>query len=425
MADSSNPYIAVKSSLRILADDAGERQKPFVFHAVLFTWREADIIEACVRNLFAEGVDRVFLVDNGSPDATVEMAARGGALHMDTIVSERFSEDIKCGGVVSCVCKVLREEAPERAWWLFCDADEFPTAPGHGTIREFLAGLDDRIRVVGGHFLLHYPVTRPYYCCGFHPAEFQFCASLHDDQAIYCDLVHNKHNLIRFDHAAYDISIHAGYHGLSAHEELFEAKESLRIHHVQYRNREETLERLAALTRVDSHGASRLGDAGFHDRKGAGGNMWQYVRREAEARKMYDGELPGGLRAWTSAASHIWKARHMFARWYGESDLVAAVAAKTDDPAYTRWRLSWLMLYGDRSRYLEQFARDKDRCFAEHAYYAAQCYAGRGDAETALRAALSLSEYPASVRRPFFTPDTAVARVKKILLREAEPEIPM
>jgi hypothetical protein len=83
------------------------------------------------------------------------------------------------------------------------------------------------------------------------------------------------------------------------------------------------------------------------------------------------------------------------------------------------------MLYGDTSRYLERFEKDKESCFAEHALYAAQCYAGQGDAETALRTALSLPEYPASIRRPFFTPDTAVAHVKKILLREAQPEIPL
>ena len=46
------------------------------------------------------------------------------------------------------------------------------------------------------------------------------------------------------------------------------------------------------------------------------------------------------------------------------------------------------------------------------------------DAEAALRTALSLSEYPASVCRSFFTLDTAIAQVTKILLREAEPEIP-
>lgn len=421
MTDFPRPYITVKNSVRTLLDKTEERQKPFAFYAVLFAWREEDIIEACVQNLLAEGVDRVFLVDNGSPDATVEMAVRGGALHVHTVASAHFSEEIKCGSVVSCVREVLRKEVPERSWWLFCDADEFPASPDTGTIREFIAHLDDRVRVVGGHFITHYPVTQPYYCRGFHPAEFQFCAKPHVDNAIYCDLVHSKHNLIRIDRAVYDISIHAGYHGLTADDELFEPRESLFIHHCQYRNKEDTLKRLAALTCVDAHGASRLGNAEFH-KNNTNNNMW--LRRNAEAHTMYDGEFSVMPRAWTSVMSHIHNVRHMFTRWYGENDLVAAVAASTDDTMYKRWRLSWLMLYGDMSRYLEHFETYKESCFCEHVFYAAQCYAERGEAETALRTAFSLPEYPASVRQPFFAVEAAVPYVKKILSREAKPAMP-
>ena len=348
------PYNYIKSSLRTMVDNAEERQKPFVFYAVLFTWHEEDIIEACVKNLFAEGVDRVFLVDNGSPDATVEMAVRGGALHIDTVISERFSEEVKCGNVVSCVRKVLREEAPERSWWLFCDADEFPTSPDSGTIREFITRLNDKVRVVGGYFIQHYPVMQPHYICGFHPAEFQFYATSHDDKAIYCDLVHNKHNLIRFDHAMYDISIHAGYHGLTANDELFEAQDSLYIHHFQYRNKDNTLKRLDALTCIDSHGASRLGDAEFH-KNDTSNNMWQYVRRNAAAHKMYDGEFSIKPIAWQSMIQHIYNVRHMFTRWYGENELVAAVAAQADESIYKKWHLSWLMMYGNIDNFLDNF----------------------------------------------------------------------
>ena len=52
----------------------------FRLFAVLGTWMEADIVEATVANARAQGCERVYVVDNGSSDETVEAARSAGAI---------------------------------------------------------------------------------------------------------------------------------------------------------------------------------------------------------------------------------------------------------------------------------------------------------------------------------------------------------
>ena len=51
----------------------------FRLFAVVKSWLDGDIIEATVRNAFAQGVERVYVIDNGSDDETVAHAAAAGA----------------------------------------------------------------------------------------------------------------------------------------------------------------------------------------------------------------------------------------------------------------------------------------------------------------------------------------------------------
>ena len=44
-------------------------------YAIICTWNEEDIIASTVRHAFAQGCDKVFVVDNGSTDATQEGCA--------------------------------------------------------------------------------------------------------------------------------------------------------------------------------------------------------------------------------------------------------------------------------------------------------------------------------------------------------------
>ena len=423
----STKYSIQHSSVRVLDDRRSETQKPFSLYAVLFTWYEEDIIEACVKNLFAEGVDRVFLIDNGSPDKTVELAVQAGALHVETVVSDRFNEEIKCGSVFTLTRRILSEERDERSWWLFCDADEFPTSPGQGTLRGYLAGLDDAIRVVGGHSIVHYPIEQPYYLCGFHPAEFQFRATPHDSPGLFCSLIHDKHNLIRFDNGAFDVTIHGGYHRFTSDTVLYEPRYGLCIHHCQLRNKEHSLKRLKALVNIDEEGCSRLGDAEYNRnlQNGISVDLGWYVGRQVMASKLYDKKIffnhPPTV--WRNIMHHINGTEYMFNRWYDEKQLLQAVQDVAPDMACT-WYLSWAMMYKDMKTYLQLYETFADSRRLEHACYAAQGYAAQGEHEKALRTLLAAREYPMAFRQPEYDAEAATAHIKKIIIGEAKPEMP-
>jgi glycosyltransferase involved in cell wall biosynthesis len=423
-------YVPMKCDVQTLTQGAGTPQKPFALYAVLFTWYEEDIIGACVKNLLAEGADRVFLIDNGSPDATIERAVQSGAVHIDTIFSERFSESVKCGNVFAFVRKMLQDDPHERVWWLFCDADEFPTSPDNGTIRAYLEQLDDRVRVVGGHFINHYPVENPHYCSGFHPAEFQFRASQNsDDAALYCTLVHDKYNLIRFDNSEFDVHIHGGYHRFESCQELYEIPHGLYIHHFQYRNKTHTLKRLNMLVNTDENGCSRLGNSVYNQKimHGIPMHMDWYIKRRERAYNIYKNKViyEPRLFAWQNIMMNVNATKHMFTRWYSEETLAKAVSDAVPDDVFRAWRLTWLMLYKGNETFLEYYEKYENCRFSEQIHYAAQCYAHRGEAEKALRTLHTLPHSTPAARQLCFTQDSALSHIKKILRREAVPVAPL
>src|SRR5262249_61064577 len=63
--------------------------------AVLGTWMEADVVADSVRNAFAQGCERVYLVDNGSEDDTVARAVEHGAILARTFVTEHYDERLR------------------------------------------------------------------------------------------------------------------------------------------------------------------------------------------------------------------------------------------------------------------------------------------------------------------------------------------
>ena len=69
----------------------------FRLFAMLGTWMEADVVEACVRNALAQGCDEVFLVDNDSPDDTVAIATHAGATLAVSFATEFFNETMRFG----------------------------------------------------------------------------------------------------------------------------------------------------------------------------------------------------------------------------------------------------------------------------------------------------------------------------------------
>ncbi len=85
-------------------------------------------------------------------------------------------------------------------WWLYLDSDEFSEGPDGMSVREYLATLDRRFRVVGANYVNHVPHSKPEYLPGFHPIDFQpLCYDFVPARWPPCALGHWKHPLQRFD----------------------------------------------------------------------------------------------------------------------------------------------------------------------------------------------------------------------------------
>ena len=232
----------------------GERQprRPiqldsFAFHAVIGTWMEADIIEATVANAFAHGVDRVFLIDNGSPDDTVDRATGAGAEHVLTFRTDHYDEERRVALMTQFAERSARESGARHVWWLWLDADEFPRPQSGGTLRSMLEALDRRFRIVGARFLNHYPSPgRAIYVPGRHPIDYQpLCEELNSTM---CWEGHRKHPLIRWDRGAPSIAPTLGFHtARSATRPLSEPLEPIVIHHFPFRSEAAARARLEAL----------------------------------------------------------------------------------------------------------------------------------------------------------------------------------
>lgn len=401
-------------------------QRPFRFYAAIFAWHEGDVIEATVKNLYAQGVDAVFLIDNCSPDDTVEAALRGGAIHDDSVHSERFLDSLKAACVTDLVKRTLADDGCERSWWLFCDADEFPATPDAPTLRAFIAEQDDAVRCIGSNFINHFPSTYPCAIPGFHPGEFQPEAWYNEDAAVYCLLAHDKHNCVRFDNGVFDLELYGGYHRFKSQEKLLEPTQGFFLHHFPYRDPRATLPRLERLVMPDETMNSRLGDATYYKKLAATGSAplsW-YLERYAYARRMYDPVH----RAENFEKQPIhWKAVTMafrshpssLPRWYTTQDLETAVRAMANEKAYRRWRLTWSLANESLEEYLALFAETPPelRGLAE-CLYAIQAYAFTGEAEKAAVLGREL------VQRDPAWPISAIMGLIKTTLTEKKPPVP-
>ena len=121
--------------------------------AVLGTWMEADIVADSVRNALTQGCERVYLVDNGSTDDTVEVAVGQGAILAHSFVTEHYDEHLRLHYMNKVVSEVSASEADDHIWWLFLDADEFSHGPWGMSLLEYLKTLDRRFRIVGSAIL--------------------------------------------------------------------------------------------------------------------------------------------------------------------------------------------------------------------------------------------------------------------------------
>jgi len=216
---------------------------------------EADIVGATVRNALTQGCERVYLVDNGSRDSTVEAASLEGAILARSFESDQYDEGLRLDHMNGVVAEVSEHEIDQFIWWLFLDADEFPHGPFGKTLHEHLLTLDPRCRIVGTRCFEHYPSTRPHYIPNRHPLDFQpLCEEL---SLPMCPAGHRKHPLIRYDKGAAPIQAGAGFHLAYCPDQLYEPSEPAFLHHFPFRDQATTRDRLAALWAMDQTGATR------------------------------------------------------------------------------------------------------------------------------------------------------------------------
>ena len=282
----------------------------FRVFAVIKSWMDEDIIEATVRNAFLQGAERVFLVDNASTDATVANAEAAGATVAEIYESEAFDGRLVQPLVNAVVARESLRSGAEHVWWMLLDSDEFPEGPNGRTVREYLAGLDARFRIVGASFMNHLPDRKPEYLPGFHPLDFQpLYYPFEPMNHAPCPLGHWKHPLQRFDRHGQFLASNEGSHLAFASERLLEPTNGIVIHHFQYRDEVRTRARLQLIrdTQRDELHSS------------AGWNSFERRRRSLEAvysQRWDEVDTPPNRRAEESRSPQPWPESASVRRWY-------------------------------------------------------------------------------------------------------------
>ena len=216
------------------------------------TWMEADIIADTIRNAMTQGCERVYLVDNGSPDDTVDIARNAGAILAREFATERHDEVMLRDQMNKVVAEVSQAEGDEHIWWLYFDADEFSHGPWGLTLRDYLATLDRRYRIVGMRCFDHYPSGSPQHVPGRHPLDFQpLCEEL---TFAMCPSGHRKHPLQRFDRSGPPMACGRGLHYAQCAEMLYEPAQPAFLHHFPYRDEQATRRRLETLWTLQNRG---------------------------------------------------------------------------------------------------------------------------------------------------------------------------
>ena len=304
----------------------------FRFFAVLGTWMEEDVVEATVRNAFAQGVEAVYIVDNASTDATVERAIAAGATLAESFETGTYEERVRILLMNAVVARISLSSGAQSIWWLWLDADEFPEGPGGVSVAEFLRGLDRRFRSVGSTCYNHFPTGKPEYICGFHPIDFQpECEQYTSSYVHHCVQSHWKHPLQRF--ARHDLFILAssGFHtgALRTREPVLEPVGGIVTHHFPYREESVTRRRMELLcggparNAVNDAVGNRMIQRRFESLDAVYTQNWPQVNN-------LRGEAPSlGVRPDT------WSEPTSTRRWYDMDELEAAKEKWSNDSSST------------------------------------------------------------------------------------------
>jgi hypothetical protein len=223
---------------------------------VIGTWNESDVIEASVKNCFANGCTKVFLVDNASSDDTRARALAAGALIGRNYETKFYDDDLRLRLTNDVMLEVTAAEKLPILWWLSLDADEFPCGPRGERVLDFVNTLDRRSNCVGANAIDLYPTAPPYYTPGMHPADCMTEGLRRGSvRGVFCDAAHWKHPLLRYDNGVFDMAQSRGNHipfvrgGHGGHP-IFtpqEPPDTLIMFHAPMRAKEATFKRLELL----------------------------------------------------------------------------------------------------------------------------------------------------------------------------------
>jgi Glycosyl transferase family 2 len=299
----------------------------FRLFAVVKTWMDEDIVAAVVRNAFTQGVESVFVVDNGSTDATVERAEEAGATIAEVFDTPAFDGPLAQVLMNAVVARESLRSGAGHVWWLYLDSDEFPEGPDGTSLIEYLATLDRRFRVVGSACFNHLPNEKPEYLAGFHPIDFQplYFEFLPAWTPMCGQRSHWKHPLQRFDRGGNFIVSRPGSHGGICPQDLVEPEGGIITHHFQYRDEDLTRAKLQLTCgpgsrRTALYGANRMD--GFSRRLRSLDAVY--------AQRWDDVEVEINRTLAALDPPRPWPAMDSVRRWYSLNDLHAARLARAN-----------------------------------------------------------------------------------------------
>lgn len=221
-------------------------------YAIISTWFDEDIIAAAIANCFDNGCDRVYVLDNDSPDDTEQEALRSGAHQVVSYTTEYYDDDLRITLQNDIIKRITEDERHKHLWWVVLDGDEFPLAPVGVPLKRHLQTLTTNIRVVGSNFIDLYPTSETQYVRGTHPALcFTHGVWRRGGIQRYCQCGHWKHSVLRYDDGKYDIALFRGNHGVAlspdCKTQLLEPHDGLVYFHAPLRNRDFAERRLTTL----------------------------------------------------------------------------------------------------------------------------------------------------------------------------------
>lgn len=306
----------------------------FRFFAVIKTWMDEDIVEATVRNAMAQGAEAVFIVDNGSTDATVSRATSAGAIVAESYETEVFEGRISQILINAVIARQSLTCRAPHVWWLLLDTDEFPEGREGMSILEYLQTLDRRFRLVGSTYFNHFPSDKPEYIPGFHPIDFQpLCEPFTPARHAPCEQGHWKHPLQRFDRDGLFVTSSEGFHmaNVRTGAPLVEPLGGIVTHHFQYREEAFTRAKLEATSGPESTRTAlheSIGYTGFVNRRQSLDAV--YEQRWNDVMSLPNLHRPDGCHP------RPWADLDRIRRWYDIDELAAARRRWLDEVNPTR-----------------------------------------------------------------------------------------